>query len=300
MGKKGKKAQAGKAKKPTPKDIGKRLDALAKKLEEELKGADMFAPLQPTEDDCPICLVRLSRMSHQSVFQMCCGKSICKACFTKNIEFIAKQNNKNSGKTNKKPIVETCPLCRELEATSVGIVLRRLEVRASQGDYGSWEILAEIYELGMHGLRKDQLKANDCWIRATELGSVNACANMASSFRKGTGGIPVDMNKFALFDKVAVIRGDVTSRHNMGVREYASGNHEDAIRHWKIAAEAGSQPSLNGLRDIFNSDGKFPGKEFISKGDLDNIYRAGHEAQEMVKSEEREKQWEEKDRRWKC
>lgn len=39
MGKKGKKAQAGKPKKLTPKDIGKRLDALARKLEEDLKGA---------------------------------------------------------------------------------------------------------------------------------------------------------------------------------------------------------------------------------------------------------------------
>ena len=52
-GKKGKKAQAGKPKKLTPKDVGKRLDTLAKKLEEELKGADLFAPLPPT-DDCAI------------------------------------------------------------------------------------------------------------------------------------------------------------------------------------------------------------------------------------------------------
>ena len=41
MGKKGKKAQAGKPKKLTPKDVGKRLDVLVKKLGEELKGADL-------------------------------------------------------------------------------------------------------------------------------------------------------------------------------------------------------------------------------------------------------------------
>ena len=34
MGKKGKKAQAGKPKKLTPKDVGKRMDTLVKKLEE--------------------------------------------------------------------------------------------------------------------------------------------------------------------------------------------------------------------------------------------------------------------------
>ena len=53
MGKKGKKAQAGKPKKLTPKDVGKRLDGLSKKLEEELKGVDLFAPL-PSTEDCPI------------------------------------------------------------------------------------------------------------------------------------------------------------------------------------------------------------------------------------------------------
>ena len=47
MGKKGKKAQAGKHKKLTPKDVGKRLDVLVRKLGEELEGADLFKPLPP-------------------------------------------------------------------------------------------------------------------------------------------------------------------------------------------------------------------------------------------------------------
>ena len=45
MGNKGKKVRAGKPKKLTPKDVGKRLDVLVRKLEEELKGADIFASL---------------------------------------------------------------------------------------------------------------------------------------------------------------------------------------------------------------------------------------------------------------
>ena len=72
-------------------------------------------------------------------------------------------------------------------------------------------------------------------------------------------------------------------------RKYNSGNHEIAIiRHWKIAAEAGDQPPLNVLRDIYN--GNMPGKKFISKDFLESTYyRACHEAQMEVKSEEREK-----------
>jgi len=74
MGKKGKKAQAGKPKKLTPKDIGKRLNVLVKKVEEELEGADLLAPLPPV-DDCAICLVPLPRASEEIVkfYQACCG-----------------------------------------------------------------------------------------------------------------------------------------------------------------------------------------------------------------------------------
>ena len=83
MGKKGKKAQAGKPKRLTPKDVGKRLDVLVKKLKEELKGADLFAPLPPTED-CAICLVPLSRVATNSTYFACCGNMICVGCAQEN------------------------------------------------------------------------------------------------------------------------------------------------------------------------------------------------------------------------
>ena len=58
-----------------------------------------------------------------------------------------------------------------------------------------------------------------------------------------------------------------------------------AIRHWRIAAEAGFQKSLNALRDIYNSNGKFFGNEIITKEYLDYAYRACHETQMEVKRE---------------
>jgi hypothetical protein len=77
------------------------------------------------------------------------------------------------------------------------------------------------------------------------------------------------------------------ARNNIGCTEYNSGNHEIGIRHFKIAAEAGYQDSLNALRGIYN--GNRPGKEFISKDFLESTYRSCHEAQMEVASEEREK-----------
>ena len=67
------------------------------------------------------------------------------------------------------------------------------------------------------------------------------------------------------------------------------GNHEVGIRHWKIAADAGNQNSLNALRDIYNASDKGPGREFVTKEYLNFAFRACHEAQMEVKSEAREK-----------
>ena len=79
------------------------------------------------------------------------------------------------------------------------------------------------------------------------------------------------------------------ARHSIGSSEYGSGNHEIGIRHWKIAAEAGLQKSIEALKKIYNANGKKPGKEFISNEYLDFAYRACHGAQMEEKSEEREK-----------
>jgi hypothetical protein len=146
MGKKGKKAQAGKPKKPTPKDIGKRLDVLTKNLEEELKGADLFAPLPPTED-CAICLVPLSRLAQNSNYWACCGNIFCNACNAERQALIKKQNGKN-----------TCPFCRGI-TSSEDEYGRQLEARALKNDHNALRNLGYYFKDGSCGLPKDDLKA---------------------------------------------------------------------------------------------------------------------------------------------
>ena len=284
MGKKGKKAQAGKPKKLTPKDVGKRLDVLAKNLEEELKGSDLFASLPPTED-CAICFLPLSHLNFESFYQACCGNTICKACHRENKDSIDKQNEENTGKK----VALTCPFCREPNPTAGPEYLRQLQARCVQNDRNAFQKLGSLYLMGVYGLAKDDLKALDCFIRAVELGSSEACICIAGCNESKSNGTAIDKERVALFERVGALRGDISARQIVGRAEYNSGNHEIGIRHWKIAAEAGLQMSLNDLRDIYNADGKKPGKEFISKEEMDTIYRSGHEAQMEVKSEEREK-----------
>ena len=285
MGKKGKKAQAGKPKKLTPKDIGKRLDVLAKKVEEELKGADLFAPLPPTED-CAICFVPLSPVKCQSFYQACCGNSICLACHMENKESINKQNEvKNAGKK----LALTCPFCREPKPTTGLGFMRQLQSRCLQNDPTAFTMMGVVHQNGEHCQPKNELKALDYWIQAVELGSFEACNCIASFYHEGNG-LSANTERDTLFAKVSALRGSIAARHNVGLSEYYDlGNYEIAIRHWKIAAEAGSQCSLNELRDIFNAFGKKPGKKFISEEYLDFVLLACHKAQLEVKSEEREK-----------
>jgi len=283
MGKKGKKAQAGKPKKLTPKDIGKRLNTLAKNLEEELKGADIFKPLPPT-DDCAICLVPLSRMATNSVYEPCCGNLICVGCAEENMALIKKQNEKNPGKK----VAFTCPFCRELPPSSDDEHVRQIEARALKNDHIALIDLGVSFSKGEFGLPKDDLKALDCWIRAAELGSAQACGCIATCYEKGNG-IAANKESPQFFNRLGALRGSIISRHNIGNSECNTGNHEVGIRHWKIAAEGGSQPSIDMLKKIYNANGKHPGKELISKKCLDSLYRVCHDAQEEVRSEEREK-----------
>ena len=282
MGKKGKKALAGKPKKLTPKDVGKRLDVLAKKLEEETKDVDLFAPPPPTED-CAVCLLPLSRRTPEVRYQACCGNEICKACFFENKESINKQ--KNAGKK----VAFTCPFCREPEPTSGPEYLRQIQARCLKDDHNALRNLGGHYLKGDYDeTPKDKLKALDYYIRAVELGSPEACGSIGIMCDEGIE-VAANKERAALFDRVGALRGSLAARHNMGCSEYGFGNYEVAIRHWKISAEAGYQPSLDCLKEIFNAYGKKPGKKFISEEYLDFATLACHEAQLEVKSEERDK-----------
>ena len=148
--------------------------------------------------------------------------------------------------------------------------------------------MGNLYRNGTAYTSKDDLKALDFYIRAVELGSPEACINIGYAYNKGNG-VAVNEERVVLLLRVGALRGDILARHNIGCAEYYDfGNHEIGIRHWKIAAEAGFQNSLNKLKKIY-ADGKQPGKEFISKEFLESTFRACHDAQMEVKSEEREK-----------
>ena len=286
MGKKGKKARAGK---PTKKEIAKKLDNLANKLEKEIEGVDRFAPLPPAED-CPICYVSRGRNPAESFHLSCCGNTMCLSCFLETKSHIDEQNDENS--TKSKPLIpHACPFCREA-MPSLDDHLHRLEGRAAKNDPNACYSLGMTYSASDHelGIVKDDNKALDYYIRAAELGCVYACGTIASEYERNE-------KRKSFFNLVGALRGDVLARLEFGSHEYYDlGNYELGIRHWKIVAEGGMEIALNFLKDIYFANGKRPGKEFISEDDLVYVEQAYHDAQEAIKREERENYYEGKRR----
>ena len=205
------------------------------------------------------------------------------ACDIESEESINKQNEeKNSGKK----LVYSCPFCRKPVPETDDGVHANLQKRCLQNDHTAFLLMGKAYRDGVYRLPKDKLKALDCWIRAVELGSPAASNCIAKCYHEGNG-VAVNKERAALFERIGALRGAIVARYGIGYSEYFNlGNHEIAIRHWKIAAEAGDQESLNVLRGIYSDN--MPGKKFISKDFLESTYRACHEAQMEVKSEERE------------
>ena len=135
----------------------------------------------------------------------------------------------------------------------------------------------------------DELKALNYWVRAIEVGCKESYNNIATYLAEGVVA-SVDKEKANLFDRMGAAKGCIIARNLLGCYEYFDkGNHEKGIRHWKIAAAAGNQISLNQLKKIYIADGELPGKEFISKEDLDKAFRICHETQQEFKREGRGK-----------
>lgn len=130
------------------------------------------------------------------------------------------------------------------------------------------------------------MKGLSYFVLAADLGSAQACQNIGLHYKDGIS-ISEDIEKEAFFYRAGAFRGCISARGSIGIHEYLAGNHEIAIRHWKIAAEAGNQQSLDRIKKIFNS--KLAGNDFISKEYMDIVYRSCHNAQENVKSEGRKK-----------
>jgi TPR repeat protein len=80
----------------------------------------------------------------------------------------------------------------------------------------------------------------------------------------------------------AAMEGCVAARYNLGLEESRAGNNDRAAKHWMMAAGAGDDDSLKGIRQCFM-------KGHATKDDFEKALRAYKEASDEMKSDQRDK-----------
>mmetsp|Transcript_52333 Transcript_52333/g.59431 ORF Transcript_52333/g.59431 Transcript_52333/m.59431 type:complete len:165 (+) Transcript_52333:3-497(+) len=110
--------------------------------------------------------------------------------------------------------------------------------------------IAQCYRKGKCGLPQDPKKAFDLCLRAADLGHSVACHNVARLYKEGVD-VAKDMTEARKYNKMAVKKGHIKARINLGVDEWNNGNYRVACKHWLISAAAGHAKSLEAIAEYY-------------------------------------------------
>ena len=101
------------------------------------------------------------------------------------------------------------------------------------------------------GLQQDETKAIELWIRAAEFGCSKVHNDLGMHYYHGG---TWKKAKFHLEAAAMAMAGHEGARNNIGHLEFLQFNNTDrAIKHWIIAASAGSYLAMNAMRSCFEN-----------------------------------------------
>ena len=225
----------------------------------ELRDVELFKD-PPPKEDCPICFVPMPvkliccvslppatissvpindfAIAHEAfkdkemdVYYPCCGKYICRGCAHSCIQ---------SGNYK-------CPFCNSDQAGKTDEEdVEEIMKRVAANDAASIYFLANSYHRGLRGVKQNQTKAMELYIRAAKLGCSKAHDNLANVHHEGG-----NMKKAKFHLEAAAMAGHEAARYDLGVVEAQSGNMERAIKHWTIAASGGDYTAMHHLITFF-------------------------------------------------
>lgn len=193
----------------------------------------------PPKEDCPICFLSIPTLATGQKYMACCGQIICSGCT--HAPVYDDQGNE---------IQNGCPFCRKPSPISYEESLKRCKNRVKLGDSEALTSLGAFYNNGDYGLRQDSVKAVGLWRRGAKLGNHQCFHNIGHAYVNGVG-VEHSMEKAEQYWELAAIKGDVLSRHNLGICEERRGNYARSIKHHLIATRLGDKESLDKVQSYF-------------------------------------------------
>jgi len=177
---------------------------------------------------------------------------------------------------------QICPFCRMPPAGSAQKEVERVQALINKGDNAyAYNKLADYYSGRELGLPHDWAEANELYRKSGELGCARAYHCLGRSYADGRG-FEVDRNKANHYWELAAMNGDAQARVELGMSEWDKGNYHRAFKHYMIAAKAGDEKALEGVKAGY-MDG------IVTKDEYASTLRAHHDRQKEIKSDERDK-----------
>ena len=251
-------------------ELKARLDNLLATAQEETKDIDLFAPIAEREE-CQICMIPIPLDDKEITFMACCGKSICTGCIHRNW-----MNGAKNGKPRQE--VQKCSFCRQPPPENIIKSLKVLMKRDNSSQ--AFMQMAIRYKRG-EGVIQSDSKALEMYIRAAELGFAEAFGKLGSYYQLGVAPVELDMSKALAFYEICAKQGSVRMHRMLSEIHGRNGNHQESIKHLKVAASAGEQ-------DAMALSMKFYKVGLLSKEDLTKTLRAHQTSLNEMKSTERD------------
>jgi len=248
----------------------------------ELHDIELFKQPPLSEEDCPICFVRLPTMGTGLRYKSCCGKEICSGCIHAPV-----YDNLGNAMDN-----EICPFCRIPTPETDEEIIKRIQKRVDAGgvevsvevdDAKAINHLGDFYYDGDYGLPRDIDKALELWTRAEELGSGSTRLvyfSIGNLYYFGDG-VERDEEKAIQYFEKGAMGGCTGSRLALGYIEKNSGNMDRAIKHFMIAVRSGHNGGLKQIKQLYSQG-------HVSKEEYTKALRAYQKYMGEVKSSQRD------------
>ena len=138
---------------------------------------------------------------------------------------------------------------------------------------------AQQYEKGKGGFEQSGLKSLECQIKAAELGSADAFCGVALTCLRLDPKASLGLLQGLL--EISAKKGCLLARDYLGKLESMAGNFDAATKHWKVAAQAGSQKSLDELMKVYQHG-------LMGKEELAAVLRSFQASNDAMKSKARD------------